>query len=822
MDKRFDIPAGAGLPRLATIPLSRRGALVLGTAASWAVVAAAPNDAVASESGGVGLRPVDRFDELRTRWLDHLVGAGGIGFASPALVDRNRRLSEYAAWAYDGADHTPGPGDAIWPDLPLRGPDPASITTTYRRVLKVATAWATPGTDQYRDAAVENTLLGWYRYLAGSWYHAGAEPVGNWWFWEIGVPRVLADLTLILQDRLGRHDVEHALHALRTFTPDPSRIAASDQPATGANRADKALSCLLRGVISQSPQDMMLGRDALLDTPGNGTHSLVSYTTSGDGFYSDGSYIHHLVLPYAGTYGKAALAAVAPAVMLLDGTRWNLSPHALQSVLDSPERTFAPFIWNGRMMETVRGRAVAREHEPDYRDAWGTAEAVMLLAQHVDDPYRSRYRALAKGWLARCGEEYRPTSASDLRRAEQLLADDSVEAAPEQPGHVQFGVQERMVHRGAGWAFTVATSSDRIGRYGWGNGENRYGWHQGDGASYLYLDNDQGQFSDDYWPTVDPYRLPGTTASLTERAPGPDSGTPVPEAWNRWAGGVCLSGRWGSTGMDLTNALGDVRCKKSWFLLDDAVVAVGSGLVVTGPGAETTVENRSFPEGSAPRLVVDGDPVSSGKPVRLETARWAHLDGIAGYVFLDTHTARASIADRSGSWYDINQGGDTAGSRTPCTRTYATLSLTHPTGTDGGRYGYLILPHTSADDTRRHAASGRTHILRADSRAHVVRTWRGDRWFLFAHVFEAVDDGKVRADGPCAILASGTQSVARIAVADPTKSDTQVAIQLVLDDVYPAVVRSHGRLEVSTGRTVDIRADLDRARGGSFEAVLTR
>ncbi|MBE1875792.1 polysaccharide lyase 8 family protein [Myceligenerans pegani] len=818
MEKRTETPSRTALPQLAKIPLSRRGALVLGTAASL-VVAHPPQGAVAAGSGGQGLAAADRFDDLRGRWLNFLVGGVGLGVDSPAVADRNRRLSEYAAWAYDNSDRFPDPGDSIWPDLPLGGP--ANLTTTFRRVLKIATAWATPGTGQHEDDAVRRTLLRWYRYLTEHWYHAGAEPAGNWWFWEIGIPRVLGDLTLILQDRLRQQDLDRTLAAIRSFTPDPNRIEASGGPATGANRADKVLSCLLRGIAGQSADDMALARDALLDTPGGGEHSLLSYATSGDGFYADGSYIHHLALPYAGTYGKAALAAVAPAVMLLNGTRWSISARSMRPVLESPLLTFAPFIWNGRMMETVRGRAVAREHERDYRDAWGTAEAVMLLAEHVDEPYRTRYRELAKGWLARCAEEYKPTTVSDLRRAEELLADDTVAAAPERPGHVQFGVQERMVHRGPGWAFTVATSSDRIGRYGWGNGENRYGWHQGDGASYLYLDNDQGQFADDYWPTVDPYRLPGTTASLAERAPGPDSGTPVPPAPNRWGGGVALSRRWGTTGMDLVNELGDVRGKKSWFLLDDSVVAVGSGIVVTGPGAETTVENRSFPAGATPGFVVDGRPVGFGDRRNLNAPRWAHLDGVAGYVFLGTYAARASVAERTGSWHDINSGGDTAGSRTPRTRTYATLSLTHPSGTGGDTYGYLILPGASASHTRAHAESGATQVLRKDPRAHVVRASRGRRWYLFAHLFEGVDDGLVRADGPCAVVATGTDDVARIAVSDPTKSDARLSIRLVLGGWYPALARADSRLTVRAGQIVEIEANLRGARGASAEAVLT-
>ncbi|WP_344104445.1 polysaccharide lyase 8 family protein [Myceligenerans crystallogenes] len=801
-------------------PLTRRDALILGTAASLAIAVGTPDDAAAAPLGHGGLQPSSDFDALRDRWTTHLTGGAGIGLASVAIATKIDELSRSAARHYDTADHSPASGGDIWPDLPMQGPAPAAVTTTYRRILTVATAWSTPGAAQYHAHDVERALVTWYRHMTDSWYNPSTPPSGNWWFWEIGIPRVLGDLTLLLAPVLPQDDAERAVGALRHFTPDPNRIEASDRPATGANRADKCLACLLRGIAARSADDIAAARDALSDSAGGGANSLFAYVTSGDGFYSDGSYLHHERLPQAGTYGKSALAALAPSVMLLDGSPWDLPRTTLRPLLDSVERTFAPFLWNGRMMETVRGRAVARQHETGQRDGWDTVEAVMLLAGHVDRSYRETYLGLAKGWLERSSGNYlaSATTLSDLKRAEALLGDHHIAPAPEPLGHVRTPYQERMAHRGAGWAYSVATSSARIGRYGWGNGENRYGWHQGDGAAYLYLDDDNDQFADDYWPTVDPYRLPGTTASIARRIPGPDAGTPVPRADNVWGGGVSLAGRWGTAGMNLTNELGDVRGKKSWFLLEDGVVAIGSGIIVTGPGAETTIENRAFRPGPAPGFVVDGSPLGTGERRELDAPAWAHLDGVAGYVFLGDYAARAVLGDRSGSWRDINSGPDTAGSTDTRTRTYATLSLVHPSGTGGDRYAYVILPRASAAQTRAHAMDSPVQVLRKDPLAHVVRVQREDRWYLFAHLWEAVDDGPVRADGPCALLVTGSSDEARIAVSDPTCSVSRLVIRFEVPQRYDRVAWSSSRLQVGTGDPMTVAADLAGSRGASFTA----
>ena len=69
---------------------------------------------------------------------------------------------------------------------------------------------------------------------------------------------------------------------------------------------------------------------------------------------------------------------------------------------------------------------------------------------------------------------------------------------------------DRVVHLRSGWGFSIAMSSSRIANYESINNENLHGWFTGDGMTYIY-NADAGQFSDCFWATVDPYRLPGTT-----------------------------------------------------------------------------------------------------------------------------------------------------------------------------------------------------------------------------------------------------------------------------------------------------------------------
>src|ERR1035438_2634433 len=92
---------------------------------------------------------------------------------------------------------------------------------------------------------------------------------------------------------------------------------------------------------------------------------------------------------------------------------------------------------------------------------------------------------------------------------EQLMADPTTPPAGELLGHWSFASMDQAVHLRPGWGFALSMSSSRVYNYESINNENLHGWFQGDGMTYLY-NGDLSQFSDDFWPTVDPYRLPGT------------------------------------------------------------------------------------------------------------------------------------------------------------------------------------------------------------------------------------------------------------------------------------------------------------------------
>jgi hyaluronate lyase len=521
------------------------------------------------------------------------------------------------------------------------------------------------------DPSATATVVDALRFLHENAFHPEAEETGNWWHWEIGTPRVLLDICVLLRTQLPESDLKDYLAAVQRFCPDPDHRVKTGSWSplieTGANRADKALIVALSGLLAGDADRVALAR--------NGLSPLFEYVTSGDGFYEDGSFIQHDTVAYTGSYGVVLLTSVAEILALLRGSPWEVTDPGVSVVFDAVEKSFLPFLFEGRMMDTVRGRAIARQHSRDRDIGAATLDAIRMLAESAPASYVERW--------------------STLRR---LI------------GFHVFGAMERVVHHRPRWSAALSLSSERIARYECGNGENLHGWYTGDGMLYIYDLCDPDHYTDEFWPTVDPYRLPGTTVDTRRREDvgrGSGRGTGAITAPNRVAGGTLFDGGFGTAELDLHGEGSTLRAHKRWHFLDDAVVALGTDISASdGRRIETIVENRNLRADAGRRFVVDGvaQPPDLGIERRHLSVQWAHLEGVGGYVFPGGVDLMSLRAERTGTWRAIDVGVSTEGDEVEVRRVFHTLWLDHGISPRGAGYMYVLLPGASEEETARRAA----------------------------------------------------------------------------------------------------------------------
>ncbi|MEV4391034.1 polysaccharide lyase 8 family protein [Nonomuraea sp. NPDC049607] len=655
--------------------------------------------------------PDDSFVTLRRRWREVTAGSGFDAGAEPyrtRLAEVGRRAARHrAAMAYTGT--------SLWPDQPF-----PSFVATPRRLLAMARAYASPGTGLTGDAGLAAAVAAGIDHYRRHVYADGADPAGNWWHWEIGVPKALLDAAVLVGPHLGERRSAALRDAVDHFVPE-SRLGDYSGTSTAANRVDLCVVMLLRAMLRADPGKAGLAVSAL---------SPVFRTVSeGDGFYRDGSFVQHSTVPYQGAYGVTLLAGLATLFAVLRGTPWEVADPTVFAMV---ERSFAPFVRDGFCMDLVRGRGVGRKPFGDHDRGRELADAILLLGEVAPAADRARWQAMVKGWAVR--ETCRPMLAEAEpgfhARLAAVLGDAAVPAAPEPVGHRLFPMSARAVHRRPGWCAALSMASSRIGHYEHGNGENLRGWHTGSGMLYWWADGHADQYSDSFWTTVDPYRLPGTTVS-TRRLPdgaGPAWGDTCPPG--RWVGGA-TDGLYAVVGQHLNGLDSTMEAFKSWFFLDDAVVCLGAGISgADGVPVETIVDNRR----TAAPLTVD------------PRAGWAHLDGHGGYVVPD---GLRTLRERRGN------------------RDYRTLWLDHGIDPDQADYVYLLLPGASRERTIARAADpGWARVLANTARQQAVRV---DALGVTAAAFwnDGVA-GPLAASGPCAVLVrEDAEGTATVTVADP-------------------------------------------------------
>jgi regulation of enolase protein 1 (concanavalin A-like superfamily) len=437
-------------------------------------------------------------------------------------------------------------------------------------------------------------------------YNGHISPYDNWWHWEIGIPWILNDVVILLYDVLTPEQINNYMRAIDHFTPTVDM--------TGANRVWKSKVVTLRGIIGKQGGKVQAGSDGLSE--------VFSYATSGDGFYSDGSFIQHDHYPYAGGYGADLLYHLADVLWILSGSPWDNTSPQRDHVYEWVVQTFDPVLFKGTVLESVRGREISRPFTgslPEWPMGTGRTrivEGLITLADLADSSHFTKISSILKHHLENGDQDilFRHLSLWAIQKAQSVLSDPTIASTPPLVGNHQFYNQDRVVHRQTGWLVDIAMHSDRIRTFEALNGENPRGWYTADGMTYLYINPEDYNFI--FWSTVDPHRLPGITV---DRDPSrPDGAACCALMPNSWVGGTTLEGLYGVAGMDfqqhdysnpsatLRTSM-DLRARKSWFLLDDEIVALGAGINSTsGRTIETVVENRSLNSQGDNGLVVDG------------------------------------------------------------------------------------------------------------------------------------------------------------------------------------------------------------------------
>ncbi len=741
------------------------------------------------------IQPED-FALLKKKWKYHLVGDETNRTDNPAVRQLLDAITEKASESRNsmnrGADAC-----VLFGTVPVT--ETCQMGTQYRHLWNMAQAYGTFGTALYKDAQLKEDILYAIEWLYNHYYGmAEIDGTGwrsvflfNWWQWFVQVPGFLCDTLMVLGEELPRSAVYKYLMPFDYIRT----ISRTGNERSYAN--SRAYVVTAAAVLKEDPRLMLQcleDLDAILQPGGKD-----------GGVMKDYSFMTHGPHAMEGVYGTSTLVQrLILTASILAGTKFEVCSEEVYNQFLWMKHTFAPVLHNGVFFTGVCCRSPG--------DGLSLGRSALAGYLYLLGSFGSEEDRVLKEILR---QNIQPEntdnvilSLNNIALAQRLLAvmEEEMEVPAYERGMMRYMTDRAVQHstdpHGKGYAVSLNMCSTRIGRYECINHDNEEGWYQGDGTLYVYTgltDGMQDEFGDEYFnqshpavrprstlPSANMHRLPGTTEDTRVREPASIQRYILSS--RDFVGGAEMDGRYVAAAMDFEAyhheepdiqedvgvgggfpiVFSDLSAKKSYFMFDDEVVAVGSAICTTNEfPVNTYIDNRALflskdPAGS--EVTVDGRIYTTGSalPETPVQPTWVHLGCFGGYY--------------------LPAGGDAVIHVTEGGRQFFELWLAHGTKPQNATYAYVMLPGRTAAETAAYSENPDVEILYCSETLHAVRE---KKLGITAMVFwQAGSCCGITADTPCIVMLKEIDGAVQLAVSEPTQK--KQAVRLCIDRMLTA------------------------------------
>ncbi|HCW8199999.1 TPA: polysaccharide lyase 8 family protein [Staphylococcus aureus] len=679
------------------------------------------------------------YEKLRNTWLDVNYGYDKYDEKNDAMK-KKFEATENEAKKLLSEMKTESDRKYLWENSKDLDTKSADMTRTYRNIEKIAEAMKHKDTKLKIDEnkkKVKDAL---------EWLHKnayGKEPVKkleelktnfsksapqkntnlNWWDYEIGTPRALTNTLILLKEDFTDEEKKKYTAPIKTFAPKSDEILSSvgkAEPAKGGNLVDIAKVKLLESIIEEDKDMTKNSIDAF-----NKVFTYVQSNASGkerNGFYKDGSYIDHQDVPYTGAYGVVLLEGISQMMPMIKETPFNdktQNDTTLKSWIDDG---FMPLIYKGEMMDLSRGRAISRENETSHSASATVMKSLLRLSDAMDESTKAKYKKIVKSSVE-SDSSYKQNdylnSYSDIDKMKSLMDDSTISTNGLTQQLKIYNDMDRVTYhnKDLDFAFGLSMTSKNVARYESINGENLKGWHTGAGMSYLY-NSDVKHYRDNFWVTADMKRLSGTTTLDNEILKDTDD----KKSSKTFVGGTKVDDQHASIGMDFENQDKTLTAKKSYFILNDKIVFLGTGIKSTDSSKNpvTTIENR---KANGYTLYTDDKQTTNSDNQATNSVFLESTDTKKniGYHFLNESKITVKKESHTGKWSDINK------SQKQDSKTNQYYEVTQKHSNTDSKYAYVLYPGLSKDDFN--TKKDKVTVVKQNDDFHVVKdnesVWAG-------------------------------------------------------------------------------------------------
>ncbi len=690
------------------------------------------------------------YEKLRNIWLDVNYGYDKYDENNPDMK-KKFEATENEAEKLLKEMKTESDRKYLWESSKDLDTKSADMTRTYRNIEKISEAMKHKNTKLKTDenkTKVKDAL---------EWLHKnayGKEPNKkvadltsnfknktsrntnlNWWDYEIGTPRALTNTLILLQEDFTDEEKKKYTAPIKTFAPDSDKILSSvgkSEPAKGGNLVDISKVKLLESIIEEDKDMMKKSIDSF-----NTVFTYAQNSATGkerNGFYKDGSYIDHQDVPYTGAYGVVLLEGISQMMPMIKETPFNDSNQNDTTLKSWIDDGFMPLIYKGEMMDLSRGRAISRENETSHSASATVMKSLLRLSDTMDKSTKAKYKKIVKTSVE-SDSSYKQTdylsSYSDISKMKSLMEDSTISTNGLTQQLKIYNDMDRVTYhnKGLDFAFGLSMTSKNVARYESINGENLKGWHTGAGMSYLY-NSDVKHYRDNFWATADMKRLAGTTTLDNEEPKSTD----VKKSSKTFVGGTKFDDQHASIGMDFENQDKTLTAKKSYFILNDKIVFLGTGIKSTDSSKNpvTTIENR---KANDYKLYKDDTQTTNSDNQETNSLFLESTNSTQNnidYHFLNESKITVKKESHTGKWSDINK------SQKDIQKTDEYYEVTQKHSNTDSKYAYVLYPGLSKDVFKSKAS--KVTVVKQEDDFHVVKdnesVWAGINYSDSAKTFE--------------------------------------------------------------------------------------
>lgn len=466
------------------------------------------------------------------------------------------------------------------------------------RIEYMTRAYSKPSSSSYQDptlfANIEKALNYWY----------DRKPTSdNWWWLDIGQCGPIGRTLIMLK------------HELSSSVIDKGVLYLTDEPwMTGANLIDVATQTIQRGVVTDDLELIKKGINAMSNE--------ISIHLD-EGIQEDYSFHQHGAQLYSGGYGIVFLDKVTYFMYMTRQLSFTFS----QEKIDIIEK----YILEG--------------------DRW------MIYKKYYDVHVGGR------GFISRPGSgrssaikgcleemiELKTDREQELQEFLDHINADEKENSPTVYGSKYFWVSDYHTHRRENYFLGIRMTSTRTIGYENTNNENLKGQYFCLGSTVLMKDSLEYYY---VYPNLDYTKLSGITAP-----------SDLPSSTKAYRGdtnfvGAVTNGYYGFVGMDVDFSRNEdnihILAKKSWFLFDNEVVALGTGIDNgnTGKSLTTSVMQSLLRTDVKAKINSNEESITFGNHAP-SSLQWIMHSGF-GYFFPNNPTnVKIDIEHRTNNWNEI-------------------------------------------------------------------------------------------------------------------------------------------------------------------------